>query len=86
MRTMLLASAFIVVIAGPALACRGMVEYPQVITQLEQSSMPSEQKDDLMAQLLVGHALHQEGHRQGEKAKRAAALRILDWIKSEIGK
>ena len=35
MRTLLLASTFIVVIAAPALACRGTTEFPQAFEQLE---------------------------------------------------
>ena len=42
MRTLLIASAFIVVIAGPALACRGTTEYPDTAKKIEQSTLSPE--------------------------------------------
>ena len=84
MRTLLLASACIVVIAGPALACRGTAEYPQIATQLEQSKSSPERVTVLMAKLRQGQSMHQVGHRQGDMGKLLASLRILDELTGEL--
>ncbi len=84
MRTLLLASACIVVIAGPALACRGTTEYPQISKQLEQSKSSPERIETLMAKLSQGQSMHREGHRQGDMGKLLTSLRILDELKTEI--
>ncbi len=84
MRTLLLASACIVVIAGPALACRGTAEYPQIATQLEQSKSSPERVTVLMAKLRQGQSMHQVGHRQGDMGKLLASLRILDELTEEL--
>ncbi len=47
MKTLLIAVAFTVVIAGPALACRGTAEFPQAFEQLEQSNVSPERKTEL---------------------------------------
>ena len=85
MRTLILAGACIVAISGPALACRGTVEFPQVSEQLEQSNISSERMKELIEQLSQGQSLHEEGHRQGNMAKMGGSLRILDGIKADIG-
>ncbi len=85
MRTLLLAGAFIVVISGPALACRGTVEFPQAVNQLEQSNISSERIKEFIEQLRQARSLHEEGHRQGNMAKMGGSLRILDAIKSQTG-
>ena len=84
MRTLLLASACIVVIAGPALACRGTAEYPQIATQLEQSKSSPERVTVLMAKLRQGQSMHQVGHRQGDMGTLLASLRILDELTEEL--
>ncbi len=86
MRTLLLASACIVAISAPALACRGTTEFPQAFEQLNQSKIPAVRMKDLMEQLSRGQAMHEEGHRQGDMGKIGQSLRILDSIKPEIGK
>ncbi len=85
MRTLLLAGACIVLISGPALACRGTAEYPQAFNQLEQSNIPSVRMKELIEQLTQGQSLHEEGHRQGDMDKMGKSLRMLDGIKGEIG-
>ncbi len=81
MRTLLLASACMVLIAGPALACRGTAEYPQISIQLEQSKSSPERVETLMAMLNQGQTMHEEGHRQGDMGKLLTSLRILDELK-----
>ena len=86
MRTLLLASAFVVAISAPALACRGTAEFPQAAAQLEQSNILTERKAELMEQLSQGQSLHEQGHRQGDMGKLAESLRILDAIMAELGR
>ncbi len=81
MRTLLLASACVVLIAGPALACRGTAEYPQIFVQLEQSKSSPERVEALMAMLSQGQTMHKEGHRTGDMGKLLTSLRILDDLK-----
>ncbi len=85
MRTLLLSSAFIVVIAGPALACRGTTEFPQAFEQLEQSNVPTERKTELGEQLSQGQSMHEDGHSQGDMSQMGGSLQILDEILKEIG-
>ncbi len=85
MRTLLLAGAFIVVIAGPALACRGTTEFPQAFEQLEQSNISPERKMELGEQLSQGQSMHEDGHSQGDMGKMGGSLQILDEIMKEIG-
>ncbi len=84
MRTLLLSSAFIVVIAGPALACRGTTEFPQAFEQLEQSGVPAERKKELGEQLSLGQSMHDNGHSQGDMSQMGGSLQILDEILKEI--
>ncbi len=89
MRTMtapLLAGAFIVAIAGPALACRGTAEFPQAAGEVAQSKIPPERKKALTEQLRQGEAMHTEGHRTGDMMKLGESLRILDGILGQIDK
>ncbi len=85
MRTLLLAGAFTVVIAGPALACRGTVEFPQALEQLEQSNVSTERKTELREQLSQGQSMHADGHSQGDMGKMGGSLQILDEILKQIG-
>ena len=85
MRTLLLASTFIVVIAAPALACRGTTEFPQAFDQLEQSNVSPERKMELGEQLSQGQSMHEDGHSQGDMGKMGGSLQILDEILKDIG-
>ena len=85
MKPLLFATACIVVISGPALACRGTAEFPEVSTQLEQSNISSERLNGLIQRLNQGQAMHDEGHSQGDGSKMSSSLRILDEIRREIG-
>ncbi len=85
MRTLLLASACILMISGPALACRGTVEFPQAFEQLDQSTVSAERMQELRELLSQGQELHNEGHSQGDGAKMGESLRFLDEVLSEIG-
>ncbi len=84
MRTLLLASACIVVMAGPALACRGTTEYPEIFTQLEQSKSSPERVEALMVKVSQGQLMHKEGHRQGDMGELLTSLRMLDELKEAI--
>ncbi len=89
MRTMtalLLDGAFIVAIAGPALACRGTSEFPQAAGEVAQSKIPPERKTAYTEQLRQGEALPPQAHRTGDMMKMGESLRILDWILVQIGK
>ena len=87
MRTLLLASACILMISAPApaLACRGTDEFPQAFEQLDQSTVSAERMQELRELLSQGQSMHYEGHSQGDGAKLVESLRILDQILSEIG-
>ncbi len=85
MRTLLLASACILMISGPALACRGTVEFPQAFEQLEQSNVSTERKTELGEQLSQGQSMHADGHSQSDMGKMGESLQILDEILKEIG-
>ncbi len=84
MRTLLLAGAFTVVIAGPALACRGTVEFPQALEQLDQSNVSTERKTELREQLSQGQSMHADGHSQSDMGKMGGSLQILDKILKEV--
>ncbi len=86
MKTLLLAGSFTVVIAGPAVACRGTVEFPQALEQLEQSNVSTERKTELREQLSQGQSMHSDGHSQSDMGKMGGSLQILDEILKEIGK
>jgi len=85
MKTLLFATACIVMISGPALACRGTAEFPEVSTQLQQSTISPERLNELIQRLSQGQAMHEEGHSQGDGSKMSAALGILDEVKKAIG-
>ena len=85
MKTLLFATACIVMISGPALACRGTAEFPEVSTQLQQSTISPERLNELIQRLSQGQAMHEEGHSQGDGSKMGAALGILDEVKKAIG-
>ena len=80
MRTLLLASACIVLISGPALACRGTAEYPELSKQLSQAQESPERVTALKEQIRQGQTMHRQGHREGNMAKLLASLRILDTL------
>ncbi len=85
MKTLLFATACIVVISGPALACQGTVEFSEVSTQLEQSNISPERLNEHIQRLSQCQSMHEEGHIQADGRKMGAALGILDEIKREIG-
>ena len=86
MRTLILAGALIALVATPALACRGTAEYPDAAADIAQSTLTPERKKELLDQLGVGNALHQESHRDGDMMKMGKSIRILDGIKAQTGK
>ena len=70
--------------AGPALACRGTAEYPQVSAELAQANMPAAEKSALAERLKAGDALHQLGHELDNRDIRNDSLAILDAIKAKL--
>jgi hypothetical protein len=85
MRVLFVASACVLVLSGPALACRGTPEYPMAFKQLEESNLPAERKKALKIRLEEGRALHDEGHAKDSAEKRRESLRILDAVVKDIG-
>ncbi len=85
MRTLLIASAFIIVIAGPALACRGTTEYPDTAKKIEQSTLSPERREELLRQLNRGNVMHREAHRTRDMGLMGESIRILDGINAQIG-
>ena len=86
MKTLILAGALIALVATPAFACRGTAEYPDAADDIAQSTLTPERKKELLDQLGVGNALHQQAHRDGDMMKIGDSIQILDGIKAEIGK
>ncbi len=86
MRTLVLAGVLIALVATPALACRGTAEYPEAANDIAQSTLTPARKKELLDQLSVGNALHEEAHRNGDMMKMGQSIRVLDGIKAQIGK
>ncbi len=86
MRTVILAGVLIALVATPAFACRGTAEYPQAADDIMQSTLTPEGKKELLDQLNVGNALHKQAHRENDMMKMGDSIRILDGIKTQIGK
>ncbi len=86
MKTLILAGALIALVTTPALACRGTAEYPNAANDIAQSTLTPERKKELLDQLNVGNALHEQAHRENDMMKMGDSIRILDGIKTQIGK
>lgn len=86
MKLLLIAISCMVVVSGPALACRGTDEYPQAYQRLEKSTLSAEKRIQLKEMLDKGQTIHNQGHRDDDKAKRQESLRILDAANKELGK
>lgn len=86
MRLLLIAIPCMLVVSGPALACRGTAEYPQAFQRLEKSTLSPEKRSELKQRLDKGQAIHDQGHRDDNKEKRRESLRILDAVTTELGK
>ena len=86
MRTLILAGVLIALVATPALACRGTAEFPEAADGIRQSTLTPERKKELLDQLSVGNAVHKEAHRENDMMKMGDSIRILDGIKTQIGK
>ena len=86
MRTLILAGVLIALVATPALACRGTAEFPKAADGIRQSTLTPERKKELWDQLSVGNALHKDAHRENDMMKMGDSIRILDGIKTQIGK
>ncbi len=86
MRSLILAGVLIALVGTPALACRGTAEYPEAANDIAQSTLTPARKKELLDQLSVGNALHEEAHRNGDMMKMGESIRVLDGIKAQIGK
>ena len=86
MRALILVGVLIALVATPALACRGTAEFPEAADGIRQSTLTPERKKELLDQLSVGNALHKEAHRENDMMKMGDSIRILDGIKTQIGK
>ncbi len=90
MRLLLIAIACLVVISGPALACRAVKEYPQAFQRLEELTISPERQAEFEERLRKGQAIHDQvmhddSYSQDDKEKMRESLRILDEIKTEMG-
>ena len=85
MKTLVLAIAATVLLAGTALACRGTTEYPDLAARLQSLTLSPARMQELKAELNRGQSMHEEGHRIGDGSKMGNSLRILDDIKRQIG-
>ncbi len=90
MRLPLIAIACMVVVSGPALACRAVKEYPQAFQRLEELTISPERQAEFKERLRKGQAIHgqvihDDSYTQDEKEKMRESLRILDGIKAEMG-
>ena len=85
MKTILLASACLILVSGPALACRGTTEYPDTAKKIEQSTLSPERKKELSRQLSRGDVMHKEAHRKGDMGLMGQSIGILDGISARIG-
>ena len=86
MRTLILAGVLIALATTPALACRGTDEYPEAAADIKQSMLTPQRKKELLDQLRVGNALHEEAHRKGDNMKMGQSIQLLDGIKAQVGK
>jgi hypothetical protein len=78
--------AFSMALAGmttaPAMACRGTVEYPQVVLALAEAGILPAEKSRLEEKLEKGEALHRQAHELGRPDIGQESLAILDEIKA----
>ena len=86
MRALILVGVLIALVSTPALACRGTAEFPEAANGIRQSTLTPERKKELLDQLSVGNALHEEAHQENDMMKMGDSIRILDGIKTQIGK
>lgn len=85
MKKFVLAAGLLVLSSSYALACRGVVEYPNAFEVLAGNTRISgEQKADLMKELAVGSTIHDAGHARNDGSKMRASLKILDALKPKI--
>ncbi len=90
MRLLLIAIAGMVVVSGPALACRAVNEYPQAFQRLDELTISPERRTEFEERLRTGQAIHgqvihDDSYSQDDKEKMRESLRILDGIKAEMG-
>ncbi|MCH8137441.1 MAG: hypothetical protein IH926_00555 [Proteobacteria bacterium] len=85
MKTILFASACLILVSGPALACRGTTEYPDTAKKIEQSTLSPERREELLRQLNRGDVMHKEAHRTGDMGLMGESIGILDGINAQIG-
>ncbi len=90
MKLLLIAIAAMVVVSGPALACRAVNEYPQAFQRLDELTISPGRRAEFEERLRTGQAIHDQvihddSYSQDDKGKMRESLRILDKIKAEMG-
>ena len=90
MKLLLIAIAGMVVVSGPALACRAVNEYPQAFQRLDELTVSPERRTEFEERLRTGQAIHDQvihddSYSQDDKEKMRESLRMLDGIKQEMG-
>lgn len=90
MKLLLIAIAGMIVVSGPALACRAVNEYPQAFQRLERLTISPERRAALEEGLRKGQAIHDQvihdnTYTESDRKKMRESLRILDEIKQKIG-
>jgi hypothetical protein len=86
MKVVFFLGACAVLLTTPALACRGTVEYPEVMALLAKADIPEERKQVLADRLTEGKVLHDKGHDMDSQELRLKSLAVLDEIRVEISK
>jgi hypothetical protein len=85
MRTLLLSCVAIAMVCGPALACRGTAEFPEVEAHLVMADLSEADRAAYAEQLQEGIALHEQGHELDSQEVRQQSLEILDDLKVKLG-
>ena len=85
MRVLLLTCVCVFVFSAPALACRGLWEYPETISKVGQLDMTSVKKAAYKKRLDDGFALHELGRASKNRSQMTEAVKLLDQIKLELG-
>lgn len=85
MKTVLLACVGVLMVSGPAWACRGTAEFPDVQAKLAMADLPESVRTNYSERLLEGIALHEMGHEEDSMELRLKSLEILDELKIKLG-
>jgi len=85
MRILLAAAIILMGSSTVALACVGTKDYPAAIKALESNQhLSAEQKAILMADVMAGMAVHDDGHATNNMTKMSQSLQILQTLRPKI--